>query len=280
MTAFSQNQIPFANEFDYGFYLGYEWTERRLELNECAHFTDLAAIWGIIPESEIDKEAQRLFKELKDFSDIKLSCEIKINAGAFEPLLPALAKSFKNLDTVAIALGKSMPRWGDYKTRKDISSRTQTYGVLWKSYLSEGDDPHPNTQLYADEAYRKLKSVDPELANAEMNYKEGVFKPYAFGSIINNNSGTFIRTKKLADGFQQLVNGNDSRSTLVYDKVIPKAFDNIEDFWRLPHHVKTLGTLVAMVLGGYPSLKNFVNKTASIQFKNNEGKDIVMIIGK
>jgi len=280
MTAFSQNLIPFANEFDYGFYLGYEWTEKKLALDECAHFTDLAAIWGIIPESKIDQEAQRLFTGLKDFRDIKLSCEIKINAGAFEPILPALTKSFKNQDIVALALGKSMPRWGNYKTRKDISLRTQTYGALWKSYLTEKDDPHPNTQLYADEAYRKLKSTDPELANAEMNYKEGVFKPYSFGSIINNNSGTFMRSQKLADGFTSLTSGNDSRSTLVYDKVIPKAFDNIQDFWRLPHHVKTLGTLVTMVLDGYPSLKQFVNRTASIKFKNKDGKETIMIIGK
>ncbi len=280
MTAFSQNLIPFANEFDYGFYLGYEWTEKKLALDECAHFTDLAAIWSIIPESKIDQEAQRLFTELKDFREIKLSCEIKINAGAFEPILPALTKSFKNQDIVAFALGKSMPRWGNYKTRKDISLRTQTYGALWKSYLTEKDDPHPTTQHYADEAYRKLKSTDPELANAEMNYKEGVFKPYSFGSIINNNSGTFIRTQKLANGFAQLTDGNDSRSTLVYDKVIPKAFDNIQDFWRLPHHVKTLGTLVTMVLDGYPSIKQYVNRTASIKYKSKDGKDIVIIIGK
>jgi hypothetical protein len=280
MTAFSQHLIPFANEFDYGFYLGFEWTEKILALDECAHFTDLAAIWGIIPESKIDAEAQRLYAELKDFREIKLSCEIKINAGAFEPILPALTKSFKNQDIVAFALGKSMPRWGNYKTRKDISVRTQTYGALWKSYLTEKDDPHPNTQLYADEAYRKLKTIDPELANAEMNYKEGVFKPYSFGSIINNNSGTFIRTQKLADGFTSLTSGNDSRSTLLYDKVIPKAFDNIQDFWRLPHHVKTLGTLVTMVLDGYPSIKQYVNRTASIKYKSKDGKDIVIIIGK
>jgi hypothetical protein len=280
MTAFSQNLIPFANEFDYGFYLGYEWTEKKLALDECAHFTDLAAIWSIIPESKIDQEAQRLFTELKDFREIKLSCEIKINAGAFEPILPALTKSFKNQDIVAFALGKSMPRWGNYKTRKDISLRTQTYGALWKSYLTEKDDPHPTTQHYADEAYRKLKSTDPELANAEMNYKEGVFKPYSFGSIINNNSGTFIRTQKLANGFAQLTDGNDSRSTLVYDKVIPKAFDNIQDFWRLPHHVKTLGTLITMVLDGYPSLKQYANRTANIRYNGIDGKEIVMVIGK
>jgi hypothetical protein len=280
MTAFSQNLIPFANEFEYGFYLGYEWTEKKLALDECAHFTDLAAIWGIIPESKIDQEAQRLFTELRDFRDIKLSCEIKINAGAFEPILPALTKSFKNQDIVALALGKSMPRWGNYKTRKDISLRTQTYGALWKSYLTEKVDPHPNTQLYADEAYRKLKSTDPELANAEMNYKEGVFKPYSFGSIINNNSGTFMRSQKLADGFTSLTSGNDSRSTLVYDKVIPKAFDNIQDFWRLPHHVKTLGTLITMVLEGYPTLKEYTNRTASIRYTDEKGNEMVIVIGK
>jgi len=125
-----------------------------------------------------------------------------------------------------------------------------------------------------------LKSTDPELANAEMNYKEGVFKPYSFGSIINNNSGTFIRTQKLANGFAQLTDGNDSRSTLVYDKVIPKAFDNIQDFWRLPHHVKTLGTLITMVLDGYPSLKKYANRTANIRYNGIDGKEIVMVIGK
>jgi hypothetical protein len=124
-----------------------------------------------------------------------------------------------------------------------------------------------------------LKSTDPELANTEMNYKAGVFKPYSFGSINNNNSGTFIQTQKLADDFTSLTSGNDSRSTLVYDKVIPKAFDNIQDFWRLPHHVKTIGTLITMVLDGYPSLKQYANRTASIRYNGVDGKEIVMVIG-
>lgn len=280
MSAFSQNKVPFANEFDYGFYVGYEWKENKLNFNECAHFTDLAAIWGIIPVEKIESEAQRLADELKTRRNIKLSCEIKVKAEAFEMILPGLAKSSKRQDFIAVALGKSMPRWGDYKTRKDIALRTQVYSALWKSYLSELDDPHPTTQLYADEAYRALRNTDKDLAEAELNYKEGVFKPYSFGSTININKNTYLAATKLADGFSLLASGNDPRSTLVHNKVIPAAFDSIEDFWRFPHHIKTLGTLLALVLDGYPTLKPFVDRTATIQYKNEQGKEMVIVIGR
>ncbi|MFM7852316.1 MAG: hypothetical protein ACKO96_10485, partial [Flammeovirgaceae bacterium] len=231
MSAFSQNKVPFANEFDYGFYLGYEWKENKLNFNECAHFTDLAAIWGIIPTEKIESEAQRLANELKTRRNIKLSCEIKVKAEAFEVILPALAKSSKRQDIIALALGKSMPRWGDYKTRKDIALRTQVYGALWKSYLSKAT-PDENTQFYADEASYALRTTDKDLAEAEQNFGKGVFKPYSFGSTININKNTYLAATKLADGFSLLASGNDSRSTLPHNKVIPAAFDSIEDFWR------------------------------------------------
>ncbi|MBI3219079.1 MAG: hypothetical protein HYZ44_06185 [Bacteroidetes bacterium] len=280
MSAFSQNKAPFANEFDYGFYVGYEWKENKLNFNECAHFTDLAAIWGIIPAEKIASEAQRLADELKNRRDIKLSCEIKVKAEAFEMILPALAKSSKRQDIIALALGKSMPRWGDYKTRKDIALRTQVYGALWKSYLSKLDTPDENTQLYADEAFNTLRTSDKDLAEAELNFGKGVFKPYSFGSTININKNTYLSAAKLADGFALLTSGNDPRTTLAHNKVIPSAFDSIEDFWRFPHHIKTLGTLLSLVLEGYPSLKQYVDRTASIQYKNEQAKEMVIVLGR
>jgi hypothetical protein len=154
------------------------------------------------------------------------------------------------------------------------------YGALWKSYLSELDDPHPTTQLHAEKAYHALLKADKDLAEAELNFGKGVFKPYSFGSTINVNKNTYLAATKLADGFSLLASGNDPRATLAHNKVIPAAFDSIEDFWRFPHHIKTLGTLLSLVLEGYPTLKQYVDRTASIQYIDEQEKEIVIVIGR
>lgn len=277
---FSTNAIPFANEFDYGFYLALEWTEKKLELEEVERLTDVAAIWGILDEQKVEAEALSIFNSLEEATSAVLTCELTVKPQAFEPVLPALAQAAGDMDTLAFALGKSMPRWGAYRVRRNIAERAEYYGQLWRSFLEEGNNPHPNTQLYADEAYRLLRTVDPKLADAEQNYRSGLFKPASYGSILNNNTGTYFRSQRLQKGFDQLAKGNDARATVKYTKVVADAFDAIEDFWRRPHHVKTLGTLLAMVLKGYPALQQYVEATATIQYTDKKGKEKVLVVAK
>ena len=145
-----------------------------------------------------------------------------------------------------------MPRWADYAVRKNIPLRTQYYGQLWAAHLKERESPEENSQLNADTAFKLLKGIDASLAKAERDYQTGVAKPEAFAFILNKNPQTFLRGIDLARGFEQLAQGKDSRSTLLHNKVIPSAFDHIENFWLYEHHLKTLGTLLAMVIENYP----------------------------
>jgi hypothetical protein len=279
MNTFSPHPVPYANEFDYGLYLSKEWTEKRVAMSEVARITDQAAVWGIIQEGAVESEAEKIYEVIKDIKNVIFSCEMKIAALAFEPMLAALVSASQNTNVMASALAKAMPRWADYAVRSNITLRTQYYSQLWKAYLADGSSPEENTQLLADAAYRLLKKVDVDLAEAERDYKNGVPKPEAFGFILNANPRTFLSQQRLASGFQRLLDGNSANSTKLHNTIIPKAFDEIEDFWRYPHHFNTLAALIAMVAESSPLLQQYIESTASIKYKGENGKEMVMLIG-
>lgn len=279
MKAFSPHPVPYANEFDYGLYVSKEWVEKKVTLREVARMTDQAAVWGILREGAVESEAQKILDAIKDARNVTFSCEMKIEAQAFEPMLPALVAASQRTSVFATALAKAMPRWGNYSVRNNINQRTQYYVQLWKTYLAYGDSPEENTQLLADAAYRLLKDIDPELARAERDYRSGVTKPQAFGFILNGNPRTYLSQQRLASGFQRLLDGNGANSTKLHNVIIPQAFDEIEDFWRHPHHFNTLAALVAMVAESSPLLQQHIQRTATIKYKDENGKEVVMLIG-
>lgn len=279
MPTFSQRKVPFANEFDYSLYLNLTTTEKKVTLQEAARFTDLAAIWGIISEGDVELEAKELADKVGKSQNITLTCEFKVLPGAFEPMLPALARTSQNQKLISLALGKAMPRWSDHVLRRNIAERAQFYGDLWNAYLNDKDAPGV-AQVYADTAFRLLQKKDSALAKAERDFSKGPFQPESFGSTINNNSGTFAALEKLAAGLKNLSEGNDLKSTAQYDPLIRKSFDGIEDFWRHKHHFRMLGVLIAMVADSSPLLKQHIERTATVKYKDGKGKEIVYLISK
>ncbi len=141
MPTFSQRKVPFANEFDYSLYLNLATVEKKITVQEAARFTDLAAIWGIIPEGDVEQEAKELADKLAKSQNISLTCEFKVLPGAFEPMLPVLARTAKSQKLISLALGKAMPRWSDHALRRNIAERSQLYGELWNAYLNDKDIP-------------------------------------------------------------------------------------------------------------------------------------------
>lgn len=279
MKTFSPHPVPYANEFDYGLYLNKEWVEKRVTMSEVERITDQAAVWGILPEGAVEIEAEKIYEVIKDARNVTYSCEMKIASLAFEPMLPALVSASQSTTMMATALAKAMPRWANYAVRSNITLRTQYYSQLWKAYLADGSNPEENTQLLADAAYRLLKKVDPDLAEAERDYRHGVTKPQAFGFILNVNPRTYLSQQRLTSGFQRLLDGNSANSTKLHNTVIPKAFDEIEDFWRHSHHFNTLIALIAMIAESSPLLQQYIERTAVIKYKSENGKEMAMLIG-
>jgi hypothetical protein len=279
MPSFSQRKVPFANEFDYSLYLNLTTVEKKVTLQEAARFTDLAAIWGIIPEGDVETEAKDLADKVAKSQNITLTCEFKVSPNALEPMLPVLARTAKNQKLIALALGKAMPRWSDHALRRNITDRAQVYGELWNAYLNDKDIPSV-AQIYADAAFRLLQKKEAALAKAERDFSKGPFQPEAFGSIINNNPGTFTSVERLAASLKNLADGNDLKSTAQYDPLIPKSFDGVEDFWRHRHHFRMLGVLLAMVADASPLLKQHIERTATVSYKDSKGKEMVYLISK
>lgn len=151
MDAFS-NRTPLADEFDYGLYLKWTWTEKKLSEDEILNCIDHAIIWHALDNDDKDD----VLTHLEDIIDRKakfvVSLDLKFDNESFREILPYAYRGMKK--DFARALATAMPWDNKFEARQIVERRVNLYTSLWNFYL---DNSHLAPRDFASAAGRHLR---------------------------------------------------------------------------------------------------------------------------
>ena len=271
----NQPSIPLASEFDYSLFLHYEWNEKKFKPSDLESLLDLCRLWNVISEGQWDTLHHQLEAELTNATTITFACQATYPHDLFRVLITAMGNATPQLDEAFyLSLGAALPYWAEYPIRTDIERKAAYYAPVWKEFLqTESDFPQ-------EIAAQRLKKSDKALAESERNYKPNeVINFRSFAYIANSNPQTLKRWKAFRQGVQSLSHAIDHKALQTHDPVINKSFQNMEDLWRFPHHVKAFGNYLVRIAEQYPQLQGQAVYTAEVRFTKKD-KEQVLLIGR
>ena len=275
MPLVSDFRNPFANQFLYSLYTNYEWDQPKLDKGVLIRFLDLCRVWNIINEGQFSTLNSELSETLKKAKSITFGCHCTYGPELFKIMIMALGNKTPVIDNVFYeSLGAALPYWDEFSIRKSPEARAASYAGAWKEFVEDTD------AVAKEVVYKHLKKVDKSLAKAEYDYKPNGFINFkSFAFIANSNRQQLRRWSSFRQGISALSEAIDPKAMYPHDPVIRKAFENMEDLWYLPHHVKAFGHLLVRVGQQYPVLFKEAVFTGEVKYKIND-KEEVIVFGK
>jgi hypothetical protein len=267
---------PSAQDFQYGLYFQLA-RAGKPSANELRQALDEAIAWRVFD----DADEETVFKELQESTrgqDVELRLELKFSDALMRELIPLVAAG--DVDPFARALGRAMP-WDTVRARADPEFRQALYAPLWKAYLvdkAKGWTP----QLAASRAAQWLKrnpiakGEGGEVAHWE---GRGIASPNTFADVLDKNArhadigsaygGTYVRWQRMVAGMVLL---RDALAQGREPGIIERAFDELEELWRLSFHLKAFGALLLDLSSKTAQGLQSVERTFSVVPRAGDGK--------
>ena len=299
-VAFNANMEEFKEEptmgdFDFGlaFFLDHrEGVLKNSEKEKFRSIMDMAVLWNIIAEKDLENRSQELWELLNTKNgakDIVFSFRLNFTADAFELLRPDLSNLLthqkdRNLSLISEAYGKAMPYLENSKFRNNIELRSKAYGKLWHEYFkSEAFIKYPQENGYANYS-RFAENYFSTHGDLYLRNKEGKYispniagENLFFGGIIRVNKPA-IKIKKFMNGLEYLlfaINYNDKN----YEKKIKRAFGEMQGAWTQQYNIKALGVYF-VDLANIKGIQDKIESHLEIRYTNKENKEKVVLIKK
>ncbi|XLS29473.1 hypothetical protein ACJD0Z_01315 [Flavobacteriaceae bacterium M23B6Z8] len=292
MDEFRKN--PTVADFDFGFTFFLEHREGKLRRSEKKKFIqimDMAVLWNILNDEEVDDRAEELWSILNrknKSEDITFTFKLDFSSEAFDSLKADWANLLtsqpdRNLRLLSQAFGKAMPYDADFKYRKDRQLRGQAYGELWNYYFrNEGFNGLPDRAgfaAYSQKAEAYFKSREFDLARIEGKYDS----PNQAGD--NKWFGGIIRINNPAKNIKSFMNGLKSLLFAIqskdpkYDKVVKRAFEEMQKGWAFKFCIKALGVYF-IDMARIKGIANTIESQLEITYTDKDGKQKAILLKK
>jgi hypothetical protein len=166
MDVFSSD-TPLADEFDYGLYLKWIWSEKKLSKDEILNYIDHAIIWHALDEDDKNDVLAHLTNIINQKAKVEVSLDLKFDNETLREILPLAYRGMKK--DFARALATAMPWERKFEARKIIERRVSLYTPLWHFYL---DNSHLTPRDYASIAgqYLRKTSEGKKIARVEATW--------------------------------------------------------------------------------------------------------------
>lgn len=280
MKDFAREKQARASEFDYSFFLLWEWKWKDLDdiLDNLLMIVDHAGVWKVVePDYGVDDKevALELNKQLKDKSDLEVTCHLKFDPEAFRKLLPHLTQ--RNEAKFAQALAMALPYWSGHHVSRSYDSRQIVYTSLWEDYFIEiRKNPHlihdryTRAKTMAEKAWRaiRMKSFPKK---GSLAHREGVFweklKTSTFAGLVELNE-----VNSLWDQFIGAMNDLfEAIKSNGIDTVIKASWEKANEFWSVAFFVRTFGAYLLKLAEDIPGIWQYIERILRVDYREKTG---------
>jgi hypothetical protein len=153
MDVFSSG-TPIADEFDYGLYLKWIWSEKKLSKDEILNYIDHAIIWHALDNDDKNDVLAHLEDIIDRKAKVEVSLDLKFDNETLREILPLAYRGMKK--DFARALAAAMPWESKFEARQIIERRVNLYTPLWYFYLNNS---HLTPRDFASVAGQHLRKT-------------------------------------------------------------------------------------------------------------------------
>jgi len=270
MNKTTVNITPTMNEFDLGFHLFIEKTDKKPNETSISEFVDNAVLWGIISQNDAEATVNSIKMALGNVPEANYSVQMLTNDKITRTLITYFAQF--NAKILSSALAASMPYVFNFNPRKTLVDRRNIYTNFWFTLLSAQAELEGLTTGLHDFISKNYQN-DQMLANVE---KEGSFA-YTF----KQQASTNLKSDFAAfnSGMKELFMAISNNKA--YDEnSFHKPYQSFKTFWTQSFYIRTLGYYILDIIKLQNLSDEGISKSFTVKYMANNVERVMVFGGK